>query len=71
MATIETHDNIGGDYMDDDPGGVFGTRNGRDRRYWTAWASAVRLAPSDCHPGVMDDFGTLVPVPSPSPQLQH
>jgi hypothetical protein len=66
MTSIETHDSIGGDYMDENPGGVFGSRHGRDRRYWTAWTSADRLAPTDCHPGVMDDFGTLAPPPPKS-----
>ena len=68
MATIETHDITGGGYMDEIPGGVFGSRNPSDRRYWTAWARADRLTAADCHPGVMDDFGTLVPVPQPEPQ---
>ena len=69
MATIETHDSTSC-YMDENPGGVFGSRHGRDRRYWTAWARADRLAPTDCQPGVMDDYGTLVPVPRPPRQPQ-
>lgn len=68
MTSIETHDNIGGCYMDESPGGAFGSRNRRDRRYWIAWAHTGRFAPTDCHPGVMDDFGSLVPVPDPEPQ---
>lgn len=71
MAIINVHDVIGGAYMDEDPSGVFGRRCYQDRRYWTAWAGTGRFGPADCHPGVMDDFGTLVPVPFPSPQPQQ
>lgn len=68
MTIIETHDNVGGCYMAEDPGGVFGSRNRSDRRYWTAWSTSGRVSAADCHPGVMDDFGSLVPVPQPAPQ---
>lgn len=66
MTIIETNDDIGGVYMDEDPRGVFGSRCHQDRRYWHAWASSPDPQKRDCIPGVMDDFGTLVPVPSPS-----
>ncbi len=70
MATIDTHDNIGGTYMAEDLGGAFGKRANWDRRYWIAWGNTLRTASTDCYPGVMDDFGNLVPVPwhHPPPQ---
>lgn len=70
MTTIETHDTIDG-YMDEERGGRFGQRLSAERRYWLAWASASEPTTADCSPGVMDDFGTLVPVPSPPRQLLH
>ncbi len=71
MTTIETHDNTGGTYMDEDFSGAFGKRTNWDRRYWNAWARTDQHAPTDCYPGVMDDFGNLVPVPSPRLTPQH
>lgn len=65
MTTITTHDCIGGDYFDVQAGGRFGKRSNSDRRYWLAWETQGQHLPSDCFPGVMDDFGTLVPVPAP------
>jgi len=66
VTTIETHDWMGGSYMEECPSGIQGFRLRPDRRYWLAWARADRVTPTDCQPGVMDDFGTLVPVPFPS-----
>lgn len=73
MLNIETNDHVGGCYMDETPGGVFGNRRYYDRRYWCAWESV-----SDAYQGapllanaVMDDFGTLVPVPRPPRPPQH
>ncbi|WP_419343014.1 hypothetical protein ACM1PE_08820 [Achromobacter sp. PD1] len=71
MSTIETYDHLGGDYLDETPGGIFGGRLHRDRRYWLAWASVDLSTQGDCLPGVMDDYGTLTPVPSPRRQPQH
>lgn len=65
MATIETHDWMGGTYMEDLSGGIHGHRLRQDRRYWMAWARVDRVTPADCHPGVTDDFGNLTPVPFP------
>lgn len=67
MPVIETHDRIGGVYMDETPGGVFGNRRYYDRRYWCAWESVSEEnwgGPSLAN-AVMDDFGTLVAVPRP------
>lgn len=71
MACIETHDWLGGSYMEEIPGGIHGHRRKQDRRYWLAWARVDRIADTDCHPGVMDDFGSLVPVPDPEPEPKH
>lgn len=71
MRTIETHDSIGGAYVADIPGGIFGERLNRDRRYWMAWVRVDRHTPGDCLPGMMDDFGALVPVPPPHSLPQH
>lgn len=40
MSTIETHDNIGGVYLSETPGGACGYRTHPDRRYWFAWVCA-------------------------------
>ncbi|CAB3924186.1 MULTISPECIES: hypothetical protein [Achromobacter] len=69
-SRIETEDRIGGTYREDVPGGMFGDRLNRDRRYWLAWATVSRETQGDCLPGIMDDFGSLVPVPSPRRQAQ-
>ena len=71
MTTILTHDKTGGTYTTKTPGGVFGARRLDDRRYWTAWAATGGHASTDCYPGVMDDFGTLVPVPKPPHPPQY
>lgn len=71
MTTIETHDNIGGTYMAEDLGGAFGKRVNWNRHYWIAWGHTDQTASTDCYPGVMDDFGNLVPVPWPQSQPQH
>jgi hypothetical protein len=73
MTIIETHDHVGGCYMDETPGGVFGNRRYYDRRYWCAWESVSDEtwgAPLLTN-AVMDDFGTLVPVPKPPHPPQH
>jgi hypothetical protein len=69
-SRIETEDRIGGTYHEDVPGGMFGERLNRDRRYWLAWATVSRETQGECLPGIMDDFGSLVPVPSPRRQAQ-
>lgn len=71
MTIIKTSDDTGGTYMTEDPRGIFGRRCHKDRRYWDAWAAARDPLRRDCIPGVMDDFGTLVPVPRPSPENQQ
>lgn len=71
MTTIETSDDIGGSYMDENPGGIFGQRWSKDRRFWLAWAAAIDQQNRDCLPGVMDDFGRLVPVLWPQSHPQH
>jgi len=73
MPVIETHDHVGGCYMDETPGGVFGNRRYSDRRYWCAWecvSDETWGAPLLAN-AVMDDFGTLVPVPKPPRPPQH
>ncbi|AZW22493.1 hypothetical protein CS345_14905 [Bordetella bronchiseptica] len=65
MIVVHTFDGSDGDYRSPRPGYPFGMRVRADRRYWLAWACAGKRTPSDCLPGVMDDFGTLVPVPAP------
>lgn len=71
MPIIETYDQIGGCYMDETPGGVFGNRRYYDRRYWCAWESCDdRRTPMLCN-AVMDDFGTLVAVPKPPRLPKH
>ncbi|CUJ62408.1 hypothetical protein [Achromobacter xylosoxidans] len=65
MATIETHDHVGGVYMDETPGGVFGNRRYYDRRYWCAWESCDDRNTPLLDNAVMDDYGTLVAVPRP------
>lgn len=59
--SIQTYDIMGGAYWDDRGGGLLGKRLAEDRRYWAAWASLVDDT-KDIMRGVMDDFGTLVPV---------
>lgn len=71
MTTIITLDQLGGDYLEKSPGSIFGSRFHRDRRYWLAWADVSRNAPGDCLPGVIDDFGVIVPVPWPPERPQH
>lgn len=71
MTTIIVLDNCGGDFLSDAPGTVFGSRYVRDRRYWVAWACCGRPTSSDCMPGVIDDFGAIVPVPWPPDHPQH
>lgn len=71
MPTINTFDRVDSAYMSEIPGGVFGSRMHYDRRYWLAWATTESGSKPDCNPGVMDDFGTLVPVPYPSHQPLH
>lgn len=70
MATIETHDHVGGVYMDETPGGVFGNRRYYDRRYWCAWegVSGDTWGMPLLSNAVMDDYGTLVAVPRPPRQ---
>lgn len=57
--TIETHDIIGGTYLDDLSGGRYGNRLNDDRRFWMAWKSRTDHSQDMLH-AVMDDFGTLV-----------
>lgn len=71
MTTIFTTDDVSCNYMTDALHCFFGARWSEDRRYWTAWAVGGRFTPGDCYPGVMDDFGNLVPVPSPGLPSQH
>ncbi len=73
MLIIETHDHLGGVYMEETPGGVFGNRRYYDRRYWCAWERVTEdegATPLFSN-AVMDDFGTLVPVPRPPRPPQH
>ncbi|MNT96345.1 hypothetical protein D3C72_2384130 [compost metagenome] len=72
MTTIITLDRSGGDFLEEAPGNIFGSRLFRDRRYWLAWADVTRTTPGDCLPGVIDDFGAIVPVPWPPETIpQH
>lgn len=71
MPIIETHDGIGGAYMDETPGGVFGNRLYWDRRYWCAWANWADWGNPGISNAVMDDFGALVQVPRPPRLFQH
>ena len=71
MPIIETHDHVGGCYMDETPGGVFGNRRYYDRRYWCAWESCDASSTPFLANAVMDDFGTLVAVPKPPRLPQH
>ncbi|PJM72082.1 hypothetical protein I6I07_19355 [Achromobacter deleyi] len=73
MAAIETHDHVGGVYMDETPGGAFGNRRYYDRRYWCAWegVSADTWGLPVLSNAIMDDYGTLVAVPRPPRQPQQ
>ncbi|QET71413.1 hypothetical protein [Bordetella bronchiseptica] len=65
MTTILSADCYGCFYVSTAMPALFGARDRGDRRYWIAWARSDAFTPGDCFPGVMDDFGNLVPVPSP------
>ncbi|MDF3852314.1 hypothetical protein [Achromobacter denitrificans] len=71
MPIIETHDQVGGCYMDETPGGVFGNRRYYDRRYWCAWDNWSDWANPGLFNAVMDDYGALVPVPRPPRHIPY
>lgn len=71
MTIIETHDSIGGAYMSETPGGVFGNRLYWDRRYWCAWDNWSDWANPGLFNAVMDDYGALVPVPRPPRHIPY
>lgn len=71
MPTIETHDSIGGCYMDETPGGAFGNRRYYDRRYWCAWDNWSDWANPGLFNAVMDDYGALVPFPRPPRHIPY
>ena len=71
MPIIETHDQVGGCYIDKTPGGMFGNRRYYDRRYWCAWDNWSDWANPGLFNAVMDDYGALVPVPRPPRQIPY
>ncbi len=71
MPIIETHDQVGGCYIDKTPGGMFGNRRYYDRRYWCAWDNWSDWANPGLFNAVMDDYGALVPVPRPPRHIPY
>ncbi|WP_312429831.1 hypothetical protein [Achromobacter sp.] len=68
---VGTHDNLGGSFTGEDPGGIFGQRWSKDRRFWLRVGDHTRLAKARLPPGVMDRFGSLAPVHWPQFHPQH